>query len=290
MMARILIDALGIDQPGGARTAVLEPLVRIAARRPAWRLFVALSGPERALAPFPNVEQIVLPARKGMRARLVAQVALPILAIRHRVDLVHFAKSQASFVPAPSIFTIFDTTTLSRPELHSRVAVWYWRIVQPHMARRAEVVTTLSHDAANEIERWLGVPADRVEVIPCGSRFGRNRRRRLPQKGPARALCHPFGGGSSPAAPAKPQTCCRLPAETGSRTGSPPFPPADVPKPGSIPQWAARSSMPLFGSFSRRAADPTISSRITSPTSQTVSPARAQPTDAPPSRPTAACR
>jgi glycosyltransferase involved in cell wall biosynthesis len=172
-MGRILIDALGIDQPGGARTAVLEPLIRVAAQRPNWTFDVVLSQHEPLLARLPNVSEVILPARKGIRSRLLAQAALPVLALRRGADLVHFTKSQASVVPRPSVFTIFDTTTVGRPELHGRLAVWYWRTIQPRMARRASVVTTLSQHAAGEIERWLGVPADRIEVIPCASRFSR---------------------------------------------------------------------------------------------------------------------
>jgi glycosyltransferase involved in cell wall biosynthesis len=170
-MAHLLIDALGIDRPGGARTAVLEPLVHLARQRPEWRLTVVLSAPEPVLDTFPSIRQVILPGRTGIRARLIAQAVLPVLAKRHAVDLVHFAKSQASFVPRPSVFTIFDTTTVSRPELHGRVAVWYWRTLQPLMAQRATTVITLSEHAAAEITRWLGVPRDRIEVIPCASRF-----------------------------------------------------------------------------------------------------------------------
>ncbi|MCS6800717.1 MAG: glycosyltransferase family 1 protein [Chloroflexota bacterium] len=172
-MARILIDALGIDQPGGARTAVLEPLTRLVAQRPEWQFIVALSAREPRLEGCPNVRQLVLPARKGVRARLLAQTVLPIVVRRFQIDLAHFAKSQAAVVPSATVMTIFDTTTLSRPELHSKLAVWYWRTVQPRMARRARAVTTLSHHAAAEIERWLGVPAAQIEVIPCASRFTR---------------------------------------------------------------------------------------------------------------------
>lgn len=170
-MGRILVDALGIDQPGGARTAVLEPLVRVAAQRPDWTFDVVLSQREPVLSRLPNVCEVILPARKGIRSRLLAQAVLPVLAVRRQADLVHFTKSQASFVPRPTVFTIFDTTTLGRPELHGRLAVWYWRLVQPRMASHATVVTTLSRHAAGEIQRWLGVPASRIEVIPCASRF-----------------------------------------------------------------------------------------------------------------------
>ncbi|GIW09924.1 MAG: hypothetical protein KatS3mg061_0981 [Dehalococcoidia bacterium] len=170
-MPRLLVDALGIDQPGGARTAVLEPLIRLPEQRPSWEFTVVLSAAEPALARFPTLRQVVVPVRKGLAARLVAQALFPLLAGYLRADLVHFTKAQASFVPAPYLLTIFDTTTLSRPELHSRMAVWYWRTLQPRMARRAQLVTTLSQHAAGEIVRTLGVPPERVIVIPCASRF-----------------------------------------------------------------------------------------------------------------------
>jgi glycosyltransferase involved in cell wall biosynthesis len=164
----ILVEALGIDEPGGGRTAVLFLLDAVARLCSHWRFVVLLSRRERLLDEHCNVRQIILPARRGPWARLVAQFAVPIIALMIRADLVHFAKSQASWVwRVKTVLTLFDLTTLRQPQWHSRWAVWYWRYIQPHMARRADAIITLSQHAAQDIAETFHVAADRLTVVPC---------------------------------------------------------------------------------------------------------------------------
>jgi glycosyltransferase involved in cell wall biosynthesis len=55
--------------------------------------------------------------------------------------------------------------------MHGRAAVWYWQTIQPRMARAADVITTLSRHAAEDIHQYLGVSESRIEIVPCASRF-----------------------------------------------------------------------------------------------------------------------
>lgn len=164
----ILVEALGIDEPGGGRTAVLYLFDALARLCSQWRFVVLLSRREGLLDQYPHVRQIILPARKGWWARLLAQLVVPIMALITRADLVHFAKSQASWVVGVrTIVTLFDLTTLRQPQWHGRFAVWYWRHIQPLMVRQADAIVTLSKHTAQDIMTAYHVGADRLFVVPC---------------------------------------------------------------------------------------------------------------------------
>ena len=85
------------------------------------------------------MRQIVIPFRSRPFERLWIQIAVEYFAVVKRVDIVHFARTIGGFAwPAKSVVTVFDMTTLSYPELHSRAAVWFWRYVQPLLMRQAD--------------------------------------------------------------------------------------------------------------------------------------------------------
>lgn len=169
---RIAIDALGIDQPGGGRTAVLYLFRALFELRPDWQITIFLSRREPLLGPFGNVRQIIVPGRKGIWARLLMQALMPYWVWRHRVDLVHFAKSQGSKVwRTKTVLTLFDATTLRHPEIHSHLAVWYWRNLQPIMARWSDAIVTLTNHAARDLQELLTIPASKITVVPCASQF-----------------------------------------------------------------------------------------------------------------------
>lgn len=166
----IAIDALGIDQPGGARTAILDLFNTLFKIRSRWRYLVFLSRSEPLLTSFPNVRQIVLPVRKGLLARVLIQILMPYMVLRHNVDLVHFTKSQGGLVwGAKVVLTIFDVTTLRHPELHSPQAVWVWRCLQPIVSRHADAVVALSNNAAHDIHQILHVPEEKIAIVPCAA-------------------------------------------------------------------------------------------------------------------------
>ncbi len=168
----ILIDAFGIDQPGGPRTAVLFLFKKVFELRPRWRFVICLSRFEPIYQPFGHVRQIVLPVRKGIAARLFVQLTFPLLALALRADLVHFTKSQgALLLGCKKVLTIFDATTLYHPGMHSKIASWYWRHIMPAVARRHDAILAISRDAARDIQNLIGVPPDKIRVIPCASQF-----------------------------------------------------------------------------------------------------------------------
>jgi glycosyltransferase involved in cell wall biosynthesis len=63
---------------------------------------------------------------------------------------------------------IHDAAALRIPEAYSRVYVAYQRRMLPLIARRAKLVITVSEFARTELIELLGVPPERVKVIPGG--------------------------------------------------------------------------------------------------------------------------
>jgi len=94
---RVAVDALGIDLPGGARTAVLFLFEQVVRDKPSWEFVFYLSKAEESLN-LKNVTQVILPFRKGIIARLFLQIFLPFDLLFRKADLIHFTKSQASWV------------------------------------------------------------------------------------------------------------------------------------------------------------------------------------------------
>jgi glycosyltransferase involved in cell wall biosynthesis len=167
----IAVDALGIDKPGGARTATLYLFEEVVRLRPHWRFIFYLSKYETSLERN-NVTQVILPLKRGILARLLFQLFLIIDLFFRKVDIVHFAKSQASFVPGKKvIFTIFDLTTLLYPDQFSKMSVWYWRHIQGRMARAACKVVAISNDVAKDIVSFYKVENNKIKTIYLDSQF-----------------------------------------------------------------------------------------------------------------------
>ncbi len=95
------------------------------------------------------------------------QVELPWLLRRESVDLLH-ATSFA--VPAawrgPLVLSLHDVNHLALPGWTGPGRTTYYRRVVAPAAARATRILTVSSFSAREIERWLGVPPDRLRVAP----------------------------------------------------------------------------------------------------------------------------
>lgn len=168
----IVVEALGIDQPGGGRTAVLYLFNALIEMRPDLRFLIFTSQPEPLLSHYSNVQQVVLPVSKGILARVLVQILMPFVVLINKVDLVHFTKSQGAFViGTKKVLTLFDVTTLQHPEIHSKMAVLYWRYIQPLVARHVDAIVTISKDASCDIQNLLNVSKDKVHVVYSAGQF-----------------------------------------------------------------------------------------------------------------------
>ncbi|MEA3350923.1 MAG: glycosyltransferase family 1 protein [Chloroflexota bacterium] len=162
---KIAIEALGIHNYGGGRTAILNLLHNLLAIDQSNQYLVILSQLEPSLStPAGNMQQLVMPIKNRFLARVWAQMYLPIKLRNY--DLVHFTKNLGVFgMPIPTIITIYDMTTLIHPELFPMLDVLYWQHIQERSLQRADRVIAISHNTKQAIMSFYQVETDKIAVI-----------------------------------------------------------------------------------------------------------------------------
>jgi glycosyltransferase involved in cell wall biosynthesis len=96
------------------------------------------------------------------------QFVLPALAARRRAALVYNPSNLAPIAGPPTVVNIHDAVALRHPEWYSRAYVAWQRRVMPLVAKRARFVITGSEFSRAELTEFLGVPGERVRVVPGG--------------------------------------------------------------------------------------------------------------------------
>lgn len=101
------------------------------------------------------------------------QFVLPALAARRRARAIYNPANLAPLAWPSNVVQIHDAVALRHPEWYSPAYVRWQRAVMPRIARRASMVITVSEFARTELMEFLGVPGDRIRVVPGGvdSRF-----------------------------------------------------------------------------------------------------------------------
>jgi glycosyltransferase involved in cell wall biosynthesis len=148
--------AVAINARAAARAEIggVERLAREMARR------LPVLRPERYRVMWPP------PGLAHRAGHAWEQLALPLRAASCR--LVY---SPANLAPVPSrknVVVIHDLAALRHPEAYSDVYVAYQRRMLPLLARRARLVITVSEFSRGELADLLGVPAERIKVVPPG--------------------------------------------------------------------------------------------------------------------------
>lgn len=160
---KIAIEALGIHDFGGGRSATLNLLQNVLSMDQKNRYTLILNQPEPALVAR-NLQQIILPIKNRFLARLFAQAYLPLKL--HAYDLVHFSKNLGVFgLAAPSIVTIYDMTTLIHPEILPTLDVWYWKNIQPRTLKQAQRLIAISETTKRDILHFYDLDARKIQVI-----------------------------------------------------------------------------------------------------------------------------
>jgi glycosyltransferase involved in cell wall biosynthesis len=135
-------------QIGGVERLAREMVARLPALRPD-RYRVMTPPPLLAHRAGHAWEQAVLPA-SARGALIYSPANLAPVASRHNVVVIH------------------DLAAFRHPEAYSRTYVAYQRLMLPLIARRAALLITVSEFSRLELIELLGVPPDRVRVIPEG--------------------------------------------------------------------------------------------------------------------------
>ena len=168
---RIAVDALGINEVGGARSVTLPLLQRVFRQQEQWQFHCFLTQPEPDLE-FENVRQIILPLAKGMLSRVAFQFIIPFYVLFKRINLTHFIKSQGNLLfSSRKLLTIYDCTILRFPEYFSTQSRLFWRYIQPGICKHMDRIITISEDAKTEINSYLKVPLEKISVIYPAPQF-----------------------------------------------------------------------------------------------------------------------
>ena len=163
---RIAIEALGIGQPGGGRTATLVLLQSLLKIDAANHYHVWLSNLEPELvAPHGNLCQHVLPNKQRFLARVLLQALLPAQVRRNGVDLVHFVKNLTVAVPAKTVVTVYDLSVLTYPNIYPATDRFYWQHIQPRALRGANHLIAISQNTANDLAKYYGLPPQNISLI-----------------------------------------------------------------------------------------------------------------------------
>lgn len=101
----------------------------------------------------------------SLRGQLWEQLELPWHA-RGRL-LLNLANTGPA-MGSRQIVTIHDASVFAVPEAYSPAFRRYYRLLLPHLARRAEVVLTDTEFSRGELVRWMRVAAEKIRVVPCG--------------------------------------------------------------------------------------------------------------------------
>lgn len=159
---------------GGLETYVLELLPALLRAEPDMRLTVLCNAQGRELLETQSwIDAVELETPRasvhGLRA-IYELGPLGALAGR-RFDVLHSpALTAPLFTRAANVVVLADTTWITVPDLGKGQAatVRLWQAVVPRVARRADRVVAISSASADDAERHLGVPRDRIDVIPLG--------------------------------------------------------------------------------------------------------------------------
>jgi glycosyltransferase involved in cell wall biosynthesis len=148
---RIAIDARSAARPelGGVERWARELAARLPALRP--DAYEVLKPPPRLAHRAGHAwEQFYLPIRAARARALLCPANLAPLAFPRNVVVIH------------------DAAVLRHPEWYSPAYAGWQRRLLPALARRALHVVTVSEFSRGELSGLLGLPPDRVTVIPGG--------------------------------------------------------------------------------------------------------------------------
>jgi glycosyltransferase involved in cell wall biosynthesis len=133
------------------------------------QILVASNGAGRLLAPALDAPA---PSYRAIQTHLVSpgqghvweQFILP---MRSRQPLLNLCNTAPAFA-SQQVVCIHDANVFEHPESYSRAFRYYYRGLQPWVARRAARVTSVSKDAAQQIARHIGIAAGKIDVLPNG--------------------------------------------------------------------------------------------------------------------------
>ena len=173
---RVVFDALGLQESGGAKFSALGWMQNVALQGKADQFLTIVSRPEPELEGLDNLEQIVAPVSGRFAVRVWAQTQLSRIVKVSGADLLHFTKNHGVLRPSqPCVITVNDLNRLYYPSMFSRVDVVYWKTIQRLVFRSVDRIIAISHSTKRDLLKFYRVPAEKIDVIypAVSSRFQR---------------------------------------------------------------------------------------------------------------------
>lgn len=169
---RILVDATAVPQDRGGVGRYLDNVVRGLDQLGA-PLLVAAQGRDREvwarLAPGAALH-LVPRALERRPVRMVwEQTGLATLAARTRAEVLlspHYTTSLGA--PLPKVVTLHDATFFSDPQVHLQVKARFFRAATRTALRVGAACVVPSSATRDELVRWAGADATRIDVVPHG--------------------------------------------------------------------------------------------------------------------------
>lgn len=161
-------------QPGGIGTYTTNLLDCLLPMDRGVRYLLMYGGEEQMgdYAHHPNAEEVVLRSPSKLAWD---QVAVPLAARRHHLDLVFNPKLSVPFLaPCKSVLVLHGADWFVFRENYPLLDRIYHRVFASLYCRRAEAIVSVSKDATGEIERALDVDPSKIETIyhGVGKSFG----------------------------------------------------------------------------------------------------------------------
>jgi glycosyltransferase involved in cell wall biosynthesis len=162
-------------ETGGMEVAARELIPALLQAAPAGYRFTAFVNREAAQAgdgPWGELlPAVTVPVRARNRVQWVLgeQTLLPGLAASRRVTLMHSMASTAPvWGPFRRVVTVHDLIYARFPEAHPGIRDRGMRLLVPAAARRSHRVIADSLSTREDLVRLLGIPAERIDVVPLG--------------------------------------------------------------------------------------------------------------------------
>ena len=165
----------GLDRPitgiGRYTIELARSLAALPERPELYLLTAGGTGPLRNLG---NVHFVPLPGCRFLPMLMtLGSVLIPIIARRHGLDLVHDTTGTGPFLfgsgRAHAVVTIQDVFAWSCPgnsSLLDNIIYRYW--LPPYLSSGKQEIITTSNQSRLDLEKYLSVPADCLNVIPSG--------------------------------------------------------------------------------------------------------------------------
>ncbi len=113
--------------------------------------------------------------RPPLKNILWHQTRLPLIARRHRIEVLHVPSYRRMLWPKPCalVATIHDLAPFHVPKKYDWKRMFYGRVVARQLARRQDEIIAISRNTAKDVHQFFGLNPDRVSVVHNGVEHGR---------------------------------------------------------------------------------------------------------------------